>query len=177
MIIGQRIIHYPAVDSTNEAARRLIKQGLGEGLVVVAERQTKGRGKPGSRWFSPRGNLYFSAVIEPYKNPRELAPITLIGALAARAVLMRLAKLPVIIKWPNDLQIHGRKVGGILTERLSSGQVIIGIGLNLNSVPAEVKRTAVSLRQLTGKKYLPRTALRRLNIELDKEYQLFLKRL
>jgi len=177
MIIGNKVLHYKELDSTNEEARRLIKKGWGEGLVVVAESQTKGRGKPGRRWFSPQGNLYLSAVIKPYKNPQELAPITLIGALAARAVIVRLTKLPVIIKWPNDLQIHGRKVGGILTERLSSGQVIIGIGLNLNSAPAEVKQTAVSLRQLTGKKYDPRAAISRLTVELDKEYQLFLKRL
>jgi biotin-[acetyl-CoA-carboxylase] ligase BirA-like protein len=177
LIIGKKIVRLPQVDSTSAEARRLIRQGEGEGLVVVAARQTKGKGKPGRRWFSPVGNLYFSAVVKPFKNPRELAPITLLGALAARAVITKITKLPVVIKWPNDLQIQGRKVGGILTERLPSGHLIIGIGLNLNTVPAAVKRTAVSLRQLTGEEYDPRGMTDRLNIELDKEYRLFLKSL
>jgi BirA family biotin operon repressor/biotin-[acetyl-CoA-carboxylase] ligase len=175
MIIGKKICYYRTLDSTSTEARRLIAGGAGEGLVVVAGQQTRGRGKPGSRWFSPAGNLYFSAVVKPFKNPQELAPITLLGALAARAVIGRLTRLPIVIKWPNDLQIGGRKVGGVLTERLPSGHLIIGIGLNLNTVPAAVKRTAVSLRQLTGKKYGPRAVASRLRTELDKEYKLFLK--
>ncbi|MBI5078998.1 biotin--[acetyl-CoA-carboxylase] ligase, partial [Candidatus Saganbacteria bacterium] len=60
MIIGQKIICCEEIDSTNEEARRLIKRGEGEGLVVTADKQTRGRGKPGSSWFSPEGNLYLS---------------------------------------------------------------------------------------------------------------------
>ncbi|HVN67193.1 MAG TPA: biotin--[acetyl-CoA-carboxylase] ligase, partial [Candidatus Sulfotelmatobacter sp.] len=126
MIVGKKILHYSTLDSTNAEARRLIKKGEGEGLVVVAGAQAAGRGKPGRRWHSPLGNVYFSAVLKPYKNPRELAPITLLGALAARAALKKTANLPVVIKWPNDLLVHGRKVGGILTERLTAGQLIVG---------------------------------------------------
>jgi BirA family biotin operon repressor/biotin-[acetyl-CoA-carboxylase] ligase len=176
LIIGRRIIHYKTLDSTSTEARRLIRQGAGEGLVVIADRQTAGRGKPGSRWHSPPGNLYFSAVVKPFKNPRELAPITLLGALAARAVIERKTRLPVVIKWPNDLLVRGRKVGGILTERLPSGHLIIGIGLNVNSIPPEVKQTATSLRRLTGKKYPARKMAVGLSAALDREYKLFLKK-
>lgn len=176
MIIGKRVLHYKEVDSTNEEARRLVKRGEGEGLVVAADMQTEGRGKPGSKWFSPKGNIYLSAVVKPYKNPKDLSPITLLGALAARAAITRASKLPVTIKWPNDLRIHGKKVGGVLTERMPSGHLIIGIGINLNNVPAEVKRAATSLRTLTGKRFEPAKIADSLISELDKEYCLFLKK-
>ncbi len=176
MIIGKKILHYRTIDSTNTEARRLIKKGEGEGLVVTAGRQTKGRGKPGAKWFSPEGNLYLSAVAKPYKNPKDLSSITLLGALAARAAMIRLSKLPVAIKWPNDLRIRGKKVGGVLTERLPSGHLIIGIGLNLNSVPAEVQRTATALRILTGKSFDPKKFSAALIKELDREYLAYLSK-
>ncbi|MCU0640545.1 MAG: biotin--[acetyl-CoA-carboxylase] ligase [Candidatus Margulisbacteria bacterium] len=176
MIIGKKTVRYRTIDSTNTAARRLIGQGEGEGLVVQAAEQTAGRGKPGSRWASPPGNLYYSAVVRPFRNQRELAPLTLLAALAARQVLQSYRPVTVVIKWPNDLLVRGRKIGGILTERLASGHVIIGIGLNLNRLPSAVKASAISLRQLTGKKVSPEAVADRLNLALDKEYRSFLKR-
>lgn len=180
MIIGKKILHFKEIDSTNEEARRLIKKGSGEGLVVVADMQTKGRGKPGSGWFSPKGNLYFSAVVKPYRNPKDLAPITLLGALAARSVIMSNSKLPVLIKWPNDLRIHGKKVGGILTERMPSGQIIIGIGVNLNSrrldFPDNLRSSATSFRIEAGKRFSIDSFISQLVPELDRQYRSFLQR-
>lgn len=173
MIIGKQLIHYPTLDSTNDEARRLIKQGAGEGVVVLAGTQTRGRGKPGSRWLSPRGNLYFSAVLKPYRNPRELAPITLLGALAARALLVRVAGLPVTIKWPNDLLVHGRKIGGVLTERVPAGHLIIGIGINLQVVPRAVRR-ATSVKRETGRVLAPAECAVGLARELDRQYLAYL---
>jgi len=174
LILGKKTIHYPVLDSTNDEARRLIRGGAGEGLVVVADAQTSGRGKPGFAWFSPPGNLYLSAVIKPYKNQRDLAPITLLAAVAARAA----SRLPLVIKWPNDLLLHGQKLGGILTERVPSGHLIIGIGINLNSqrqdFPGALRRTATSLRIATGKKIAVRQFTERLLAELNQAYRQFL---
>jgi BirA family biotin operon repressor/biotin-[acetyl-CoA-carboxylase] ligase len=179
-IIGKKLVHLQEIDSTNDEARRLIKQGEGEGLAVLADRQTRGKGKPGSAWFSPAGNLYLSVVIKPYKNSGELASVTLFSALAVRALIVKLTKQPAVVKWPNDLLVHGKKTAGILTERLASGHVIIGIGLNLNStrrvLPAELQRTATSLRLETGKQYPLRACAEQLLILLDEEYRAFLKR-
>ena len=179
MIIGKKLVHLQAIDSTNDEARRLIKQGEGEGLAVLADRQTSGKGKPGSAWFSPDGNLYLSVVIKPYKNSGELSADTLFSALAVRALIVKLTKLPAVVKWPNDLLIHGKKAAGILTERLASGHVIIGIGLNVNSTrrawPAELRRTATSLRIETGKKYSLQACVVLLISLLDGEYRAFLK--
>lgn len=176
MIIGKKYFHYKKIDSTNEEARRLIKKGLGEGLVVTADTQTKGKGKPGSRWLSPKGNLYFSAVIKPYKNPKDLAPITLLGALAARTMISKVAKLAVVIRWPNDLRVHGKKAGGVLTERLPSGHLIIGIGINVAVSPIGLKRRATSLKAETGKSFSLARCVKILSRELDREYLAYLSK-
>jgi BirA family biotin operon repressor/biotin-[acetyl-CoA-carboxylase] ligase len=177
-IIGKKLVRLPETDSTNDEVRRLIKQGAGEGLAVLAERQTRGKGKPGSVWFSPPGNLYLSVVIKPHKNPGELSAVTLFGALAVRALIAKLTKLPAVIKWPNDLRLRGKKTAGILTERLASGHVIIGLGLNVNSTrrafPPALRPTATSLRIETGKKYSLRACATLLLSLLDEEYRAFL---
>ena len=180
MIIGKKLVHLRETDSTSDEARRLIKAGAGEGLAVLADRQTGGKGKPGSRWFSPPGNLYLSVVIKPHKNAGQLGAVTFFSALAVRSLIVKLAKLPAVIKWPNDLLVRGKKTAGILTERLASGHLIIGIGLNLNSdrraFPSELKRTATSLKIETGKKYsIERCAALLLSL-LDAEYRAFLER-
>lgn len=178
MIIGRKIIQYQEIDSTNEEARRLIKKGEGEGLVVVAESQKRGKGKPGSSWFSPPGSVYLSAVIKPYKNPKELAPITLLGALAARAMIAKVAKLGAVIKWPNDLRLCGRKVGGVLTERMASGHLIIGIGINVNvgrsAFPEKLKEQSTSLQIETGRAFPLPKCTATLMRELDREYLAYL---
>jgi BirA family biotin operon repressor/biotin-[acetyl-CoA-carboxylase] ligase len=179
LIIGNPLLRYQTLDSTSDEARRLIAAGAGEGLVVVAATQIRGRGKPGSAWFSPPGNLYLSAVVKPYRNPGALSPVTLVGALAARAVIGRLAGLPVVIKWPNDLLIRGKKAGGVLTERLGTGHLIVGIGLNINNgpdaFPAELKGSATSLRIEAGREFPLSDAATLLIAELDREYQNFLE--
>lgn len=177
MIIGKKIIRYKEIDSTNEEARRLIKQGEGEGLVLVADIQTKGRGKPGSRWFSPKGNIYFSAVVKPHRNPKDLAPITLLGALASRSMISKIAKMPAVIKWPNDLRIHGRKVGGVLVERMASGYLIIGIGINVNVIPGEVREESTSLKKEARRNFSLLRCRRVLLTELDREYLAYLSKI
>lgn len=181
MIIGKKLIRLRTVDSTNDEVRRQLALGAGEGLVVLAEEQTKGKGRPGKKWFSPRGNLFLSAAVKPYKNPKELAPITLLGALAARQAVESKYKITVTIKWPNDLLIKGKKVGGVLVERLASGFLIIGIGLNLNTLaadfPPELKATATSLLVISGKKSRPETMANLVIKALDQEYLEYLRKI
>jgi BirA family biotin operon repressor/biotin-[acetyl-CoA-carboxylase] ligase len=147
MIIGKNIVSFDTLDSTSDEARRRIRQGEGEGLVVMAASQSAGHGKPGAKWYSPRGNLYLSAVVAPRRNPGDLAILTLTTALAGRSCLQRFVKLPIIIKWPNDLLVRQKKIAGILIEGVPSGQLIIGIGINLASIPDEVSATATSLEK------------------------------
>ena len=150
MILGKKIVQIDSVDSTSDEARRLLKQGEGEGLVVIANQQTAGRGKPGSAWASPPGNLYLSTVIKPYRNPAALVPLTLLSAVAVRSALRRYAEISPVIKWPNDLMAGGKKLAGILVEGTGSGYLVIGIGVNLQIIPAELAGRATSLYAETG---------------------------
>ncbi len=112
-IIGNKIIHYKEIGSTNDEAKRLVKEGLGEGAVIIADSQTKGRGKPGSAWFSPAGvGVYLSAIVKPYKNPADLAPITLLGARAVVNAIKRSTGFDAQIKPPNDVLLRGKKFPG-----------------------------------------------------------------
>jgi BirA family biotin operon repressor/biotin-[acetyl-CoA-carboxylase] ligase len=181
-IIGKKLVHYKEIDSTNDEAKRLIKRGLGEGTVVLADTQTKGRGKPGSRWFSPaREGVYLSVIVKPFKNPEDLGPVTLLGARAVVKAIKMAAGLEAEIKAPNDVLLNNRKMSGILVERMASGHLIIGIGLNLNnpagSFPDEISRSATSLLIESGKLYSHQEFIDALMAELDKQYLAYLSKI
>ncbi len=181
-IIGKRIIHYPEIDSTSDEAKRLIEKGVGEGTVVWADSQTKGRGKPGSSWSSPPGaGVYLSVILKPYKNPQDLIPVTLLVARAVLKAIQQKAQLKAEIKLPNDVMIRGKKVCGILVERVPSGHLIIGIGANINnspdSFPEEIKNSATSLKIESGKDCDLRQFMDVLFYELDQEYLAYLRKI
>jgi BirA family biotin operon repressor/biotin-[acetyl-CoA-carboxylase] ligase len=115
-----------------------------EWTVLTAKKQTKGRGKPGSLWFSPEGGLYFSLILKPRKNPEDLAPFTLMAAEAIVSVIKRECYLTADIKLPNDILIDSKKVCGILTEKVKDA-LIVGIGLNLNIKEFTEELNATSL--------------------------------
>ncbi|MEE8637524.1 MAG: biotin--[acetyl-CoA-carboxylase] ligase [Candidatus Margulisiibacteriota bacterium] len=178
-IIGKKIIRYKEIDSTNDEAKRLIKRGLGEGTLIVSGSQTKGKGKPGSAWFSPAEvGAYLSAILRPFKNPKDIASITILGARAVVTAVEKLSGLKAEIKLPNDLILHGKKLGGILVERMASGHLIIGMGVNVNnragSFPPEIRKTATSLKIESGRDFDLEEFLNRLISELNKEYLAYL---
>jgi BirA family transcriptional regulator, biotin operon repressor / biotin---[acetyl-CoA-carboxylase] ligase len=158
---GQRIAHaievHETIGSTNDRVRELLEHEEGEGVVVVAEEQTGGRGRLGRTWTSPAGrNLTMSVGVRPRLAAAEAWTLGLAVALAVRAACGRLA--PVELKWPNDLVApDGRKLGGLLIETSVQGDrvqaAIIGIGINVNwprsAMPPELS-AATSLEELTG---------------------------
>lgn len=137
----QLCVHWhEALPSTNDEAIRLAKEGAPEGTVVWAERQTAGRGRRGRMWDSPPGNLYMSVILRP-----EL-PLALAGRLGVTCALVlggclrNSVRLAIRTKWPNDLYLEGRKVGGILVEtRPRPGGAldwaVVGLGLNVAGHP------------------------------------------
>jgi BirA family transcriptional regulator, biotin operon repressor / biotin---[acetyl-CoA-carboxylase] ligase len=149
LILGCPPIHFfDTVDSTNTIAERLLAVEVVTPFVVVGREQTAGRGRRGRVWHSPdAGNLYASFAFRPQRPPREMPPITLwLGIAVARLLRDRLS-LPVMVKWPNDLLLHGRKLAGMLTEARidadSLRDLVYGLGLNLRadtrSWPEEVR--------------------------------------
>jgi len=178
-IIGKKIIKYNEIDSTNDCAKRLIAKGAGEGLIVIAGSQSVGRGKPGSSWFSPPDvGVYLSAVVKPYKNPKDLASIIVIGAHAVIDTVEKITKLKAKIKEPNDVLLNGRKICGILVERLVSGHLIIGIGVNVNnqtgSFPKELTDSSTSLKIESDKDCDLQNFVDLLILHLDQEYLAYL---
>lgn len=155
-------IHFhETIDSTNREAERLLASGASAPFVVLARQQTEGRGRLGRSWFSgDSGNLYLSFVFQPRLPPRRMQTFTLwMGAILCD-FLNGLRNAPVRVKWPNDLLLHGGKIGGMLTEaRIDHDRIrdlVFGLGLNVNgdtaSYPPELVRTATSLAAETGEK-------------------------
>ncbi len=154
-----RTLHYrESMPSTNALAFELALEGAGHGEVVICEQQTEGRGRRGRVWASPAGkNLYFSAILRPELPPQRAPELTLVAAVAT-AETLREAGVEARIKWPNDLEVGGRKLAGILTELSADADrvhfVVLGVGVNLNvtaaDLPAELATTATSLLQERG---------------------------
>jgi BirA family transcriptional regulator, biotin operon repressor / biotin---[acetyl-CoA-carboxylase] ligase len=141
--LGAHRVDLVECGSTNDEAARLARAGAPRGTVVIAETQRAGRGREGRAWASPRGvGLYLSAVLRPPLPLVDVPPMTLaIGIACCDAA--RLYAPAVVLKWPNDLLVGGRKLGGVLVEAQSQGSrlesVIVGIGINLTGeLPVEV---------------------------------------
>ncbi|MBU4376200.1 MAG: biotin--[acetyl-CoA-carboxylase] ligase [Candidatus Omnitrophica bacterium] len=135
--LGKNILSYASLDSTNDTAYKLAENGAKEGTVIVAERQKKGKGRQGRHWVSPKGGIYFSCIIRPDIEPKEVAKITLASALAVCTSIREIARIPALIKWPNDIIIGGKKVCGILTEMKAEQDkvdfLVVGIGINADN--------------------------------------------
>jgi BirA family biotin operon repressor/biotin-[acetyl-CoA-carboxylase] ligase len=137
--------------STNADLLAVAREGAREGVVLVAEAQTAGRGRMGRRWTSPpRAGLTFSVLLRPYGVPAALLGwITLLTGTAVAAALPTVAAVQPRLKWPNDVLAGGGKLGGILAER-SGSAVVVGIGLNVTQHLAELPEGATSLRLETA---------------------------
>jgi BirA family biotin operon repressor/biotin-[acetyl-CoA-carboxylase] ligase len=136
MPIGRRVIRLDEVTSTNDVAKRHAKNAEAEGLVIVAKRQTEGRGRQGRKWASPEGGLYLSVLLRPALDPKELTNLTVYSAVPVARAIEKVTGLKTSLKWPNDVQIEGRKVAGLLVEGVGQqgkiGYVVVGIGINVN---------------------------------------------
>lgn len=131
---GWHVVHHGETPSTNDLA---LRGDLGPRAVVVADRQTAGRGRAGRAFASPQGGLYASLVlaVPPEDVP---AGVVALVALAGAEAIEALVPADAAIKWPNDLWLAGRKVGGILLERREDGAVVAGIGINIAATPTDL---------------------------------------
>lgn len=137
--LGQPLYWFDTLGSTNTWLWQLLKQGAPIGTVVIAAQQQAGRGQWGRTWISTPGGLYLSIAVAPHISATQSAQLTLATAWGI-ATELRSHSLPVQLKWPNDLMLRNRKLGGILTETTVRGgiidQAVIGVGINwTNSVP------------------------------------------
>jgi len=181
-VIGHDVISLEETESTNDAAWRKFEEGAAEGLVVFAEHQTRGRGRFGRAWIGPpRSGLLMSVILTPGLGHERLSALTTMAAVAASEALQETARVPALIRWPNDIMLRGRKLGGILVEgradaRKDAGRpaFVLGVGLNVNlaeeEFPAQLRPIATSLSIETGRR-LDRTEIARgLLRSLDRWY-------
>jgi BirA family transcriptional regulator, biotin operon repressor / biotin---[acetyl-CoA-carboxylase] ligase len=178
-LFGHSFRYYDEIESTNSEAKRLASGGAPEGTVVIAEHQSAGRGRLGRQWTSPAGKgLLFSVVLRPRLPMTDAHLLTLVAATAAAEGIEGQTKIPVQVKWPNDLIVNNRKVGGILLE--VSGEfdevnwVVVGVGINVNTefaeLPVTLRRSATSLKTATGKPVDRSVLLARILLALEKCY-------
>lgn len=176
--IGQRVLYLARTGSTNDVARERAQAGAPEGLLVLAEEQTAGRGRRGRRWQAPYGSSLLASLL---LRPTSLAPerafaLTAMAGLAIGQAVARETGLQPDLKWPNDLLLAGRKVCGILVE-LEGGAgrlewAIVGWGLNVNAVfeDVDLAEWATSLAQEAGRPFARGPLLRACLEQLEARY-------
>ncbi len=178
---GCKIFHFKEVTSTQEIAKKLAIQGYEEGTIVVAEKQTQGRGRVGREWFSPFGGVWLSIILKPKIPPQHAQKITLLVAVAIAKTIRKMYNLDAKIKWPNDVLIGNRKVCGILVE--ASGEadrvnyMVVGVGVNINfdfrKIQPKLAETAISISQALGKKVSRVEFVQNFLVEMEKAYNIF----
>jgi BirA family biotin operon repressor/biotin-[acetyl-CoA-carboxylase] ligase len=180
-LFGKRVFHFFNTDSTNRVAMELGYAGEPEGTVVMAEAQTAGRGRSGRTWHSERGTgLYLTVLLRPRLSPAQAPLLTMLAGVSAHAAITAQTGLVPELKWPNDLILNGKKLGGILTEMHAEPNqvrfVIVGIGINVNQekFPVELSSTATSLRRESGRTSYRLELLVRLLAQFENDYNRFL---
>ena len=160
ILIGREVRHTASTGSTNDSLKELARLGAPEGLVLSTDEQTTGRGRRGRTWIAPPGSsLLLSVLLRPTWLPAPDAfYLTMMAAVACVEAIEPTTGAAITLKWPNDLEADGRKLGGILVEtEIASGEIawaVIGIGINLNWDPAtipELAGSATSLAALLGR--------------------------
>ncbi|RJS79522.1 biotin--[acetyl-CoA-carboxylase] ligase [Candidatus Bathyarchaeota archaeon] len=181
-ILGRKIHYYQVLSSTNKLAKNLALHGASEGTLVIAEKQTEGKGRLNRKWFSPNGGLWFSIILKPKIKTFEASKLTFPISLAIAETIRKTFNLNVEIKWPNDILINNRKVCGILTESVTKEKklkfVVVGIGLNVNinlkEFPENLRCSATTLKEELKRNVKLEHLLCELLFQIEREYELFL---
>ena len=175
--LGEPLLRFDQLDSTNNYARELAAQGASEGTAVLARQQTAGRGRQGRTWISPAATgLYLSVILRPQIAPSGAAFIPLAAAIAVAETLTMDFQTPADIKYPNDVLVNGRKICGILVEAAVEGErllsMVLGIGVNVGQrqFPEELTDTATSLFLASGLTHTPEEFARPLLARLSHWY-------
>ena len=185
--IGKEIYYFPELKSTNIIAKENAlhrAEGINEGTLVIAERQSAGKGRLGRKWFSPLGGIWLSIILYPQLPPFYIPRITLMTAVAAVKAIKMCTQIEPQIKWPNDILINEKKVCGILTEMSAEldiiNWVVVGIGINVNidhrEFPEDIQENTISLKEISGKDVLRVKLVQTFLQEFEKYYEILKRR-
>jgi len=174
-----KVYYVESCGSTQDLAEALAEQGVSEGVLVLAEEMTKGRGRMGRQWIASRGGLWFTLILKP-RFIKGLQLLSLIAGLSVVRGVESLLGVKAKVKWPNDVVYNERKLAGILVEGKIEADavkyILLGIGLNVNnSLPDSLKQIAITLKDVLGYN-IPRIPLLRSILRyIDEYYDLFIK--
>jgi BirA family biotin operon repressor/biotin-[acetyl-CoA-carboxylase] ligase len=170
--LERRIHYFSELSSTMDAARELAKNGAVEGTIVIAEAQTRGRGRLSREWLSPVGGIYFTIVLRPRISPAYAPRINLMASIAVAATIRKLFGLKAELKWPNDVLIAGSKVCGILAEMDAEMDIVnfvnVGIGINANTCIPQFEKMVTSLKGVLGREISRKEFLSALLMEIER---------
>jgi BirA family biotin operon repressor/biotin-[acetyl-CoA-carboxylase] ligase len=170
--LEQRVHYFPEIGSTMDVARELAKKGAKGGTIVIAEAQTRGRGRLSREWLSPEGGIYFTLVLRPRISPAYAPRINLMASIAVAATIRKLFGLNAELKWPNDVLVEGKKVCGILSEMDAEMDVVnfvnVGIGINANTSIPQFEKTATSLKNALRREISRKEFLNALLVEVER---------
>ena len=182
-VLGGAFLELLAVAGREQ--RKDVEKTALDGLVVVAESQTEGRGRLGRAWYSPpETGIYLSVLLKPQLEPSHFSLFTLLSGVAAVLTINEFSHKRANLKWPNDILIQGKKVCGLLCELIQNrgkfSGLIIGFGINANHLaeqfPEDLKNIATSLRIVNGLPIDRLAVIRSLLMNLDREYQTYLNK-
>lgn len=189
LINDYHLLSYEELDSTNDEARRIAEGGGSHGAVVWAKRQTNGRGRMGRLWVSPEGNLYCSILLSPECDTATAAQLAFVTAVAVVETLTPIIHdgSELTCKWPNDILLDGKKIGGILLESFETADitptqnrmvrwVVIGIGINIDSCPENTDIPATYLKAAGVEIISAKIVLSRFIHHFITEYDIWAKR-
>jgi len=180
--IGKEIHYFPELKSTNIMAKEKAlhrAEGVSEGTLIIAERQSGGKGRLGRKWFSPAGGIWLSIILYPQLSPSYISRVTLMTAVAAVKAIEICTQIEPQIKWPNDILINEKKVCGILTEMSAEldiiNWVVVGIGVNVNidhqRFPEDIQANTISLKEVSGEEVLRVKLAQTFLQEFEKYYE------
>ncbi len=154
---------FPKVSSTMDTAREMARKNARNLTIVLAEEQTKGRGRLNRTWLSSKGGLWFTIILRPDLHPALSFKVNFAASLCLAQILIKLFKINASVKWPNDILVNGKKLAGLLSEMETKADMIsfvnIGIGLNVNNSPEQNEPNAVSIKNILGRKIQRRELL------------------
>jgi BirA family biotin operon repressor/biotin-[acetyl-CoA-carboxylase] ligase len=165
------ILYYPEVSSTMDIAKKMARKGCPDFTVVVAGRQTRGRGRLKRQWLSDDGGLYFTLVLRPDIPVLLSSRVNFLASLTLAYVLRKVFQIDAAVKWPNDILVDGHKISGMLSElEAETDRVLfisIGMGINVNNDPSGVEPGASSLKKITGREISKKLLLARFLAEFE----------
>lgn len=177
--LSLNIKEYETLPSTNELARQHAIEGSPEGLVIVAEHQSEGRGQKGKVWESPTGkNLLFSLLLRPPVQPNKSAFMVQTVCSSIQKVLGSKYDIPCTLKVPNDILFEGKKISGVLVETISHSKdkfdsVVIGIGLNVNAEEKETIETGISMKMIKSQDFDRKKLLNELLSQIKDDFKVY----